>query len=159
MNFKLRQVLTCLPGIFKLNKSKWWSSSVLQVYEDNFSIPGHQSFHQIWTKRRGLLVEKIFNVFAPNIWGQVSHIDAALTSRVPHGWSTTLELWTIKKFELSYTYLQFQRGFGAWRCWAILLSNERLVEDWRRRWRIGLESGFTAFSSSAALHYFALAGC
>jgi len=63
-----------VPGIFKLNKSKWWSSSVLQVNEDNFSI----------------LVEKIFNVFAPNIWGQVSHIDAALTSRVPHGWSTTL---------------------------------------------------------------------
>jgi len=42
-----------IPGIFKLNKGKWWSSSVLQVDEDNFSI----------------LVEKIFNVFAPNIWG------------------------------------------------------------------------------------------
>jgi len=41
-----------IPSIFKLNKGKWWSSPVLQVNEDNFSI----------------LVEKIFNVFAPYIW-------------------------------------------------------------------------------------------
>jgi len=63
-----------VPSIFKLNKGKWWSSSVLQVDEDNFSI----------------LVEKIFNVFAPNIWGQVSHIYTALTPRVPHPWAKTL---------------------------------------------------------------------
>jgi len=57
-----------VPCIFKLNKGKRWPSPILQIDENNFPV----------------LVEKVFNVFAPYVRGQIAHIYSALTSRVAH---------------------------------------------------------------------------
>ena len=52
-----------LPIILELNKCEWRASSIFQVNKDNLPI----------------FVKQILNVFAPYVWGQVSHIDSTLT--------------------------------------------------------------------------------
>ena len=75
--------LTTLPCIFKLNKGKRWPSPVLQIDENNFPVPVRTKIQTSYY-HFDLLVEKVFNVFAPNVRGQIAHIYSALTSRVAH---------------------------------------------------------------------------
>jgi len=70
-----------IPGIFKFNKCKWWSSTVLQINKYDFSI----------------LVKEILNVFAANIWGQVANINSTIIS--------TTWAWHNLSFGINFFYL------------------------------------------------------
>ena len=52
------------PAILEFDESKWRSSPVLEVDEDDLAV----------------LVEQVVDVLAPDIWGQVPNIDATLVA-------------------------------------------------------------------------------
>ena len=53
-----------LPGILKFYKCKGGAPPVLQIYEDNLAV----------------LVEQVLNVLAPDVRGEVTHVDPALVA-------------------------------------------------------------------------------